>query len=101
MKKGNLRQRIKGTLIGIAFGVSATILGHNILKDGELERTRREVQIVNRYDELDINKNGILEKSEWGSVYEFFEMENTGRYGLDLTNNQLREYLDSRERGNQ
>lgn len=98
------KPRNRGILKKLGIGLTAILLtggtiklGDNILKDAEFERTRREVQTSDEYFGLDKNENGVVDTEEWSPVYEFLGMENTGRYGLDLTTDQLREYTKNQE----
>jgi hypothetical protein len=108
-----LYQRVKRSAQALAVaglvGLGGFKLGESILKNAEWERTRREVQMV-----LDVDTNRVITKEEWTPFYKFlgelqprktmdsgavYRSEALRGYGLNLTTEQPKQYLNS-QRGN-
>ena len=106
MKK-TLRNLIVGTAL-VGGGLAVFQIGKSVLEQGEWERTRREVQLL-----IDTDQNRIITTDEWSPVYDYLGREANGitstpfggyspssfGYGIDLTTEQLKKYLQSRQEG--
>ncbi len=68
-------------------------LGKNVLENGKLERTRREVALS-----IDHDRNRLYTDNEWSEVYHSLGLNNTRKQGADLTINELKSYLDKDKR---
>jgi len=89
--KEKTKQKIIVGLACLALGLGGPQFGKNVLRQGEWERSRREVQM-----EIDFDGNRVFTNKEWAPVYRELGLESTKQYGIDLSTEQFKQYLGSR-----
>ena len=82
--------RVGITTLLVGMGILGTRnLITNVIEATTWVSSRRAVQM-----EIDIDSNKIFTKKEWIPVYQYLGVEPSEDYGLDLSTEQLRQYLN-------
>ena len=89
-----LKNIVIGGLACILVGTGCYNFGKNVWEQGKRERLYREVSIL--VDDLG-DGNRVRTHEEWAPVYEELGIEYTGKMGMDLSDDQLRKYLEEQK----